>query len=82
MGPHLCFYRQGGYHDLEFCPRCRRDLLVPDVGADQGRDSLLRGGNVLSHVSTALAGCPEVHASSGENQVVPGVDEPIPMHEH
>ena len=58
------------------------DLFVPDVGAFQGSDLALHGGDVLSHVSTALAGRLEGHAPGRASRVVPGIDKPIPMHEH
>ena len=55
---------------------------MPDVGAVQRRNCTLRGGDVISHVAVALAGCPEVHAPCGASGVLPEIDKPIPVKEH
>ena len=80
----LCLHlrRECPLHDRKFLPHCSHDLLVPDVGAVQRRNCTLRGGDVLSHVAVALAGCPEVHAPCGASRVVPEIDKPIPVKEH
>ena len=82
VGPHIHCRCQWPHHERKFHPHCSGDILVPDVGAVQGSDCTLRGGNVLSHVVAALVGHPEGHAPGGESRVVLGIDEPIPVHEH
>ena len=82
MGPHLCCRLQWTHHDGNFCLRCSCNLLVLDIDAVPGRDRPLHGGNVISHVTTALLDHQEGHAPSGASPVVLGIDEPIPVHKH
>ena len=81
MGPRLRCSREQPQNDHKFIPCSSRDLLIPAVGAVQRRNCTLCGGNVLSHVAAAPAGCTEFHAPGRASGVVPGIDKTIPVHE-
>ena len=55
---------------------------MSNIGAVQVSDLTLRGGDVISHIAAALAGRPEGYSPSSAIRVVPGIDKPIPVHEH
>ena len=82
VGLHLCCHRQLRHYNREVCPRCSGDLLVPGVGAVQGSEHTLCGGDILSHIAAALVGCPDGNAPGRASRVVLGIEKLIPVHKH